>query len=112
LEIDTIRKKLDERFRFVREEEDRLRALRAELHEKLMEPAERGQQEQELSQINSEIENLENESVKLREALARADAGSYGMCRSCGRDIESTRLDAIPWTELCIDCAQAQETGA
>lgn len=111
MEIDAIREKLEQRFRFIKEEEERLQALRAELQERLKEPVERGQQEQELAQINSELENLENEGSQLREALARADSGSYGMCKSCGTAIEGRRLEAVPWTELCISCAQAQETG-
>ena len=38
-------------------------------------------------------------------ALAAIDAGTYGTCRSCGNPIAAARLEAIPWAQLCIDCA-------
>jgi RNA polymerase-binding protein DksA len=38
-------------------------------------------------------------------ALAALDAGTYGTCRSCGKPIAAARLEAIPWAQLCIDCA-------
>jgi RNA polymerase-binding protein DksA len=42
------------------------------------------------------------------EALGRIDAGTYGTCRICGRDIGKERLEARPWTDLCIDDARRQ----
>jgi RNA polymerase-binding protein DksA len=42
-------------------------------------------------------------------ALSRLDDGTYGRCASCGRPISPERLEAIPWTPVCIDCAR---TGA
>ena len=44
----------------------------------------------------------------VEEALARLEAGSYGICRSCGRVIPPERLEAIPWAPTCIECARAQ----
>ena len=40
-------------------------------------------------------------------ALAAIDDGTYGVCDRCGRPIGETRLDAIPWANLCIDCKKA-----
>ena len=40
------------------------------------------------------------------EQLERIDAGTYGRCRICGRDIGEERLEALPWTDLCIDDAR------
>ena len=39
-------------------------------------------------------------------ALAAMDSGSYGACRNCGKPIAPERLAAIPWVELCIECAR------
>jgi DnaK suppressor protein len=50
----------------------------------------------------------ERERTQLREvdaALAALDAGTYGTCRNCGKPIAEGRLEAIPWAQLCIDCA-------
>jgi DnaK suppressor protein len=42
------------------------------------------------------------------EALHRMDKGTYGVCRDCGDAIKVPRLEAIPWTRVCIDCKQKQ----
>jgi len=42
-------------------------------------------------------------------ALARLEDGSYGLCANCGIDINEARLEAVPQTSLCIDCAMEEE---
>jgi RNA polymerase-binding transcription factor len=44
-------------------------------------------------------------------ALGRIDAGTYGKCERCDREIEPERLDAIPWATLCIDDKRRDERG-
>jgi DnaK suppressor protein len=39
-------------------------------------------------------------------ALARREAGDYGVCESCGRPIGAERLAARPAARTCIDCAR------
>ncbi|MCE2513936.1 MAG: TraR/DksA family transcriptional regulator [Acidobacteria bacterium] len=41
-------------------------------------------------------------------ALRRMEQGIYGVCRDCGESIAPARLNAIPWTRVCIDCKQKQ----
>ncbi|MDN6557627.1 MAG: TraR/DksA C4-type zinc finger protein [Acidipropionibacterium acidipropionici] len=36
------------------------------------------------------------------------DAGSYGICASCGRPIPRVRLEARPAARTCADCAAPQ----
>jgi RNA polymerase-binding protein DksA len=43
------------------------------------------------------------------EALARIEAGTYGTCSACGKEIPVERLEAVPWTTLCIDDARKQQ---
>jgi RNA polymerase-binding protein DksA len=43
--------------------------------------------------------------AQVEEALGRIDAGSYGTCEGCGSAIPVARLDALPHTKLCVDCA-------
>lgn len=38
-------------------------------------------------------------------ALARMDAGDYGACAKCGEDISEDRLDVVPFTPFCRNCA-------
>jgi DnaK suppressor protein len=55
-------------------------------------------------------EGLEEDAyAQLREvddALARIEAGTYGTCAVCGKEIPADRLEAVPWTKLCIDDAR------
>jgi DnaK suppressor protein len=46
----------------------------------------------------------------IEEALARIEKGSYGMCRDCGEPIAPARLNAIPWTRVCISCKEKQSS--
>ena len=46
----------------------------------------------------------------IEEALERLDSGSYGLCRDCGEDIAAARLNAIPWTRVCIGCKEKQKS--
>jgi RNA polymerase-binding transcription factor DksA len=43
--------------------------------------------------------------VAVDAALARAEAGTLGVCTRCGRPISVDRLRARPTAELCIACA-------
>jgi DnaK suppressor protein len=43
------------------------------------------------------------------EALARVDAGTYGVCVNCGAQIPPERLEAMPWATLCIECKRKEE---
>jgi len=45
----------------------------------------------------------------IEEALARIDRGTYGICRDCGEPISDARLNAIPWTRVCIACKEKQQ---
>lgn len=38
-------------------------------------------------------------------ALAKIEAGTYGTCEECGGPIGDTRLEALPATVRCVDCA-------
>jgi len=44
----------------------------------------------------------------IEEALVRMEKGTYGICRDCGEPVAAARLEAIPWTRVCISCKQKQ----
>jgi DnaK suppressor protein len=46
----------------------------------------------------------------IEEALERIQRGTYGVCRDCGEPIAEPRLNAIPWTRVCIVCKEKQNT--
>ncbi|WP_367125747.1 TraR/DksA C4-type zinc finger protein [Streptomyces phytohabitans] len=42
-------------------------------------------------------------------ALERLEAGTYGLCESCGNAIGKARMQAFPRATLCVECKQKQE---
>ncbi len=44
-------------------------------------------------------------------ALVRISEGVYGECVSCGNEINSKRLEAVPWARHCIACQEKLENG-
>ena len=44
--------------------------------------------------------------AEIDEALARWDAGTYGVCSDCGRSIPLDRLRARPAATRCVACAE------
>jgi DnaK suppressor protein len=44
-------------------------------------------------------------------ALLRIQDGTFGTCVHCRSDISSRRLEAVPWTPLCISCQEAADLG-
>jgi len=58
--------------------------------------------------IESDIQVIEMERGLLEEvqaALHRIENGTFGQCENCGGAIAEERLDALPYTSRCINCA-------
>ena len=63
--------------------------------------------------LDVEVDILKNEQDILRavdEALGRFEDGTFGECQRCGRPIDMQRLDAIPFTSFCVECAAQVES--
>jgi RNA polymerase-binding protein DksA len=60
--------------------------------------------------VTSIAEGLRANLGGVEHALRRMDAGTYGTCENCGREIPLERLEAIPFARLCIDCKQRAGT--
>jgi len=54
-------------------------------------------------------ENSEEILREIDDALKRITEGTYGICENRGEQISPERLEAIPWTRLCIDCKRLEE---
>jgi DnaK suppressor protein len=52
------------------------------------------------------LEEGERRIAEARRALAE---GSYGICKDCGREIPSARLEAAPEAVRCVDCQRLFE---
>lgn len=56
--------------------------------------------------------NNERQLLQMVElALSRVGEGVFGECVNCGNDINSKRLEAVPWTRYCIACQEKLEQG-
>jgi DnaK suppressor protein len=42
--------------------------------------------------------------AEIDRALAKIDAGTYGICEHCGQPIAEARLEALPYAALCVAC--------
>jgi RNA polymerase-binding transcription factor DksA len=51
----------------------------------------------------------EQELDHLEEAWLRCCEGKYGICKSCGGEIEPARLNVLPYATQCADCRQQSE---
>jgi DnaK suppressor protein len=49
---------------------------------------------------------------QVRDALARIDAGTFGLCEVDGGPIEEKRLEAVPWTPYCLKHGQQLEASS
>jgi RNA polymerase-binding protein DksA len=55
--------------------------------------------------------SAERQLAHVNEALERIEAGNYGTCSNCGKPINPARLDALPFSTLCINCQNLSDKG-
>ncbi|MBN1114176.1 MAG: TraR/DksA family transcriptional regulator [Oligoflexia bacterium] len=56
------------------------------------------------------VKNIKMEKYReVMEALAKLDAGEYGLCEECGVEITQKRLEAYPTSRLCVSCQEELE---
>ena len=61
-------------------------------------------------EISFILSDREREKVlAIQEALERIEDGSYGICESCESDIAPGRIEALPFTRLCVNCQSDRE---
>lgn len=51
----------------------------------------------------------QDRASEIRQALARIEDGSFGICLHCEDAVSPKRLEAIPWAKYCIACQAASE---
>ena len=107
LNLDDIRKQLDERLQI-------LRAKVGEIEGDLRTPRSTDWEEHATEVEGDEVlEALEgsllSEIEKIRNALRRINQGTYTDCAMCGKNIGERRLEALPYATQCINCAQGHK---
>jgi len=60
--------------------------------------------------VSSQIAELESrELAKIERALLQIRRGKYGVCEGCEKKIPLARLNALPYTTLCVTCQRDEE---
>ena len=54
-------------------------------------------------------DNAEQLVREIDVAIGRIDAGTYGTCARCDREIPEERLAAVPYATLCVECKRLEE---
>ncbi|MBQ0712583.1 MAG: TraR/DksA family transcriptional regulator [Porticoccus sp.] len=67
------------------------------------EQAQERQNDEVLEAIGNESQD---ELTQINRALERIETGDYTSCSNCGKDIALKRLEAVPYTHFCINCAE------
>ncbi len=61
-------------------------------------------------EINTQLLEIESRELgQIERALQRIVKGVYGRCEFCGEKIAEPRLNALPYTNTCIDCQRENE---
>ena len=77
-------------------------------------PLEKDFAEQATQNENDEVMDYLGNSARteielIKQAIARIDNGQYGICQVCDEPISKERLEALPYSGLCIKCASKAE---
>ena len=88
----------------------RIDAIEVETHHKeeavekdFAEQATQSENDDVLAALDDEAQQM---VMHIDAALDRIESGSYGLCKSCSEPIQEERLQAIPFAEMCITCAE------
>jgi DnaK suppressor protein len=72
-----------------------------EVDDEAMQASRNGNREFAIITMDREIRNIS----EIEQALQRIAHNEYGVCVTCEKTIPKNRLQAIPWTRQCVDCA-------
>ena len=69
--------------------------------------------EERTREINLILSDRDREKLQaIEDALERIEAGTYGICEMCEEEIAPERLEALPFTRLCVSCQSELEKEA
>jgi len=61
-------------------------------------------------EVSMNIVSSEQEVLyQIDDALKRMEEGAFGTCQQCNKPIAMTRLKAVPYASLCIQCQRDKE---
>lgn len=57
------------------------------------------------------LQTEEKLAGEIEAALTRLDQGTFGRCEDCQQVIPRVRLNAMPYSRCCVECARMREEG-
>lgn len=61
-------------------------------------------------EVNSQLAQLESRELsQIEQAIHKLKQGTYGVCEGCLRKIPVQRLNALPFSTMCIECQRELE---
>jgi len=92
------------------ERKQKLAELLGKIEKSARRKLEKDSEQQAIDRENEEVltsldDSLNEEFEEITNALNKLKQGTYGNCDKCGREIALKRLEAIPYANLCINCA-------
>lgn len=103
LDTEVYRKKLEQRLAYL---ENRLENIEDQLDDPRSADWEENATESEGDEVMEELGLSGLTEIKaIKAALKRLDAGTFGECVKCGEQISVERLDTLPHTPFCRNCA-------
>ena len=90
---------------------DRINAIDREVrHEGMTADWSEQASERENDEVLESLGNTsEQDLLKINYALKRLENGTYFNCAECGEDIPHARLELLPFTAYCVECAERIE---
>lgn len=90
--------------------EDRLNRVESSLRKTHAKDWSEQAQERENEEVVEQLDvSLRAELNQINEALARIENNEYGLCEVCDGFIRPERLEALPYTNRCFNCASELE---
>ena len=103
LDMNKVKTSLEERLTYLEGRVQEMEAaLRSEHSSNFSEQAHEREDEEVMERLEEEALH---EIVAIKNAMGRLESGNYGVCTSCADDISEKRLEALPYTGVCIKCA-------
>jgi DnaK suppressor protein len=107
--LENFRELLNERLKALLEEAEKTVTGMTNLRDTFPDPTDRANLETDRNFLLRIRDRERKLILKIKEALARIDDGTFGICEECGEEISEERLKARPVTTLCIDCKTKAE---
>lgn len=92
-------------------EDETLRKERTDLSNMPFHMADAGTDNYEMENTLGLMDSERRLLMEIDDALARIEAGTYGICEGNEEPIPKGRLHAIPWARYCVACASKSEKG-